>query len=397
LVCYGCNTPGNDASAQDQMQLRWCNQEDYTDWTPTVTNTAGDQLLTGGTRIVAAAEIEGQSVIWTDLNLHSQQYIGPPYTFGFTQIGTGSGIAGPNSWVAHNNAVYWMGRNSFYIYSGGMKLLPCSVQRFVFDSVNSDNINKTFAVFNKEFQEITWFYPTETVEDTALLADISAIATTISVETTAGFPQTGSIRIGSEVIDYTDKDDTQFTGCTRGARGTTAATHADGDVVEDPDGEQGKEPCRYATFSAIDGIWWTGRMERCAWHDKGALAYPVATARWGNIYRHENGYNADGQPLAAYIQSSEFDLGEGDSVMLIRRVVPDFTIDSGSVDVRFKTRYYPLATQYTESVGTVTPSTGKIDTRIRGRQMALRIESSAVDDWWKYGATRIDQQPDGLR
>jgi hypothetical protein len=397
LVCFGCNVPGNDASAQDQMQIRWCNQEDYTDWTVTVTNTAGDQYLTGGTRIVTAAAIEGQVIVWTDLDVHSMQYIGPPYTFGFQQIGTGTGIAGPNAWIAHNNTVYWMGRNSFYVYSGGMSLIPCTVQRFIFSNVNTDNIDKTFAVLSREFQEITWFYPTETVEDTALLGDIGAAATTINVETTAGFPQTGSIRIGAEVIDYTDKNDTQFTGCSRGARGTTAAAHSDEDAVSDPDGNEAKEPCRYVTLSLIEKSWWIGRLERTAWKDKGALAYPIAMARWGNIYRHEIGYDADGEPLAAFIQSSDFDIGEGDALMSIKRVIPDFTIEGGSVDLKFKTRYYPLSSQVKETVGNVTSSTTKIDTRIRGRQMALRIESDEVGDWWKYGSTRIDQFPDGRR
>jgi hypothetical protein len=397
LVCLGCNVPGNDSSDQDQLQIRWSNQEDYTDWNVTITNTAGDQLLTGGTRIVTSAAVEGQTIIWTDLDVHSMQYVGPPYTFGFQQIGTGTGIAGPNAWIAYNNNVYWMGRNAFYVYSGGVKSVPCTVQRFVFDAMNTDNQEKTFAVLNREYQEITWFYPTETVEDTALIGDISAAATTINVETTAGFPQTGSIRIDSEVIDYLDKTDTQFTGCTRAARGTVAVIHSDAAVVSDPDGNQAKEPSRYVTLGVLENAWWVGRMERCTMKDKGVLAFPVGTSRWGNIYRHENGYDADGEPLAAYIESSDFDLGEGDQLMFIHRVIPDFTIEGGSVDLKFRSRYYPLSSQINEVIGNVTSSTTKIDTRIRGRQMAFRIESDETGDWWKYGSTRIDARPDGRR
>lgn len=396
LVCFGCNVPGNDSSDQDQMQIRWCHQEDYTDWTPTVTNTAGDQFISGGTRLVSAAAIEGQIVVWTDTDVHSMQYVGPPYTFGFQQIGTGTGIAGPNAWAAYNNAVYWMGRNAFYIYSGGLSPLKCTVQRFVFDGINTDNQEKTFAVVNREYQEITWFYPTETIESTKLMGAITDAATTILVQTTAGYPQSGVIKIDDEVIAYTDKNDTQFLNCTRAQRGTTAAAHIDDSVVTDPDSGQGKEPCRYVTLSPIDNLWWIGRMERTAWQDKGALAYPIATSRWGNIYRHESGYDADGQALFADITSSDFDLGEGDNMMFIKRIIPDFTL-TGVVEMYVRTRRYPLSSQITALEADITSATEKMDTRIRGRQIAVTFQSENVGDWWRYGATRIDVQPDGLR
>jgi len=397
MICLGCNTPGNDSSDLDTMMVRWCDQENYSDWTPTVTNTAGSQLLTGGTEILAAANTEGQTIVWTDEDMHSMQYIGPPYTFGFQQIGASTGIVGPNAWTAYNNTVFWMGQNSFYMYRGGPQSMPCTVQRFVFNNLSEDQQRKTFAALNREYHEISWFYPTKETEDTQLNGAITAVDTTITVNTTAGFPEAGELQIGSERLTYTGKTDTKFTGCTRAYAGTIAAAHADDATVSSNATAPSLEPCRYVTFSLLENTWWVGRMERSAWKDKGALKYPIAANRQGYLYNHEFGYDAEADPLVAFIESSDFDLGEGDQMMFIHRVLPDFTIDSGSVDLKFRSRYYPLSTQVNEAVGNVTSSTTKIDTRIRGRQMAFRIESDEAGDWWKYGSTRIDQRPDGRR
>jgi hypothetical protein len=126
------------------------------------------------------------------------------------------------------------------------------------------------------------------------------------------------------------------------------------------------------------------------------LDYPIATDRRGFTYNHEFGRDADGDPLVASVTSADFDIGQGDSLMFVRRFVPDFFIE-GSLDVRLKSRYYPLSDSVKEVVGTVQPGTSRIDTRIRGRQLALRIRSSSLGDYWKYGDARIDMQPDGRR
>lgn len=398
MACFGCNQPGtaNASSDLDDMQVRWCTQEDYTDWTPTAENTAGDQLLTGGTKIMGAANIEGQIIIWTDDDVHSMQYIGPPYTFGFQQVGTSSGLVSPKAWAAYNNTVYWMGDNGFYVYSGGTAAHPCTVQRYVFEEFSEQQKAKTFTAVNRENHEITWFYPANSQENTALNGALNATDTEIQVNSTAGFTLSGGIQIGTEIIDYTGKTDSKFTGCTRGARGTTPAAHDNRAEITNPDTQWSSEPYHYVTYSVIDKIWWIGLLERTAWVDKGALKYPIATGPDRYLFEHETGYDADGDPLVASIESGDFDLGEGDHLMLINRVLPDFTVD-GSVDLRFRSRYYPLTDQVVETVGTVTNSTTKIDTRIRGRQMALVVESNGLGDWWKYGATRIDQRPDGRR
>ena len=398
LVCFGCNQAGtaNANTALDTLMVRWCSQEDYTDWAPTAINTAGDQLMTGGTRITGAAAIEGQTIIWTDDDVHSMQFVGPPYTFSFQQIGTATGLLSPNAWVAYNNAVFWMGENSFYVYAGGVQAVPCSVHKFVFDEVGTDNRYKIHATLDRDNHEITWYYPAESVEETYLNGAITASDTTITVNTTAGYVHAGALLIGSEIITYTGKTDASFTGCTRGARGTTAAAHADDTLVTDPDSNWSGEPYHYVTYNLLDKLWWVGVLERTAWVDKGALKYPIGAGTDGYLYQHEKGTDANGEPLVARIESSDFDLGEGDQMMFIHRVIPDFTV-TGEVDIRLRTRYYPLSDQVNETIGTVDSTVRKIDTRIRGRQMSLVIESDQLGDDWKYGSTRIDQRADGRR
>jgi hypothetical protein len=138
-------------------------------------------------------------------------------------------------------------------------------------------------------------------------------------------------------------------------------------------------------------------MERCTWDDKGALIYPLAADVNGYIYEHEKGTDADDLPLPAYVESSDFDLGEGDRILFVSRVIPDFTINSGSVDITLKTRKFAQSSQVSEVVGNVTATTENINTRVRGRQASLRIENSDLNDSWEYGATRIDMRPDGRR
>ena len=398
LVCFGCNHAGsaNSGTALDTLQVRWCSQEDYTDWTVTAVNTAGDQLLTGGTRITGVASIEGQTIIWTDDDVHSMQFVGPPYTFSFQQVGTATGLLSPNAWIAHNNAVFWMGENSFYVYANGVQAMPCTVHKYVFEGISPTQRYKIHAALDRDNHEITWFYPAESIEHTQLNGAVTASDTTLTVNTTAGFLTEGALTIGAETIEYTGKTDASFTGCTRGARGTTAAAYADDTEVTQADGAWTEEPYHYVTYNLIDKIWWVGNLERTAWVDKGALKYPIAAGTDGYLYNHEKGSDANGEPLVARIESSDFDLGEGDQMMFIHRVIPDFTV-TGEVDLKFRTRYYPLSDQVNETVGAVDSTTRKIDTRIRGRQMALVIESDQLGDDWKYGSTRIDQRADGRR
>ena len=399
LIAFGTNSHDVTLSPNplDTMMVRWCHQENNTAWTPTVTNTAGGQLLNNGTEILAAADIDQQVLIWTDGSVYSMQYIGPPYTFSFNVVGTNAGVISPRAWIAYSGVIYWMGESSFYSYSGTVATIPCSVQQFVFDALTESNKRKVFAGLNREFGEIMWFYPTATIEDSALNGALTSTATTISVDTTAGYPTSGEILLELERVSYTSKNDTQFLGCSRGDTGTVATAHSDGVSFSCLSSTEPTEPCRYVIYNILSNDWSIGRMERCTWDDKGALVYPLAADVNGYIYEHEKGTDADDLPLPAYVESSDFDLGEGDSILFVSRVIPDFTINSGSVDITLKTRKFAQSSQVSEVVGNVTATTENINTRVRGRQASLRIENSNLNDSWEYGATRIDMRPDGRR
>lgn len=408
LVCLGCNPPGtaNALQPKDNLQIRWSDQEDYTAWTVTATNTAGDQLLTNGTRIVGAISTESQNVIWTDSDVQSMQFLGPPYTFGFNQIGTFSGLISSRAAAAYNNVVYWMGDSAFYVFQGGTNVLPCTVQKYVFDAIDLSQRRKIFCTVNRRDNEITWFYPATSQDVRYLNGAIGTADTTIQLESTAGLPTSGQVFIKtlgvSERVSYTAKNDTQLLNCSRAVLFTTAAVHNDGDEVTLVTGSSiggtswSQEPYHYVTYNVVDKLWWVGTLERTAMVDSGELSNPIGVDVYGQLFYHEDGYDADGNPLVAYVQSGDFDIGEGDSLMHIHRVIPDFTID-GSLELSMQTKYYPLADEVKETIGTVTSSTTKINTRIRARNMALRIKSKALNDWWKYGSTRIDQRTDGRR
>jgi hypothetical protein len=398
LVCFGCNAPGvaNASTDLDTLNIRWSDQEDYTTWTITSTNTAGDKLLTNGTEIIGVANVENQTIIWTDDSVESMQFVGPPYTFSFAKAGSASGLVSSKAWAAYNNVIYWMGDGAFYIYQGGTNVLPCTMQKYVFDGLAVEHKMKTFAVLNRKNNEISWFYPASSVSARHLNGAINATTTTIYLDTTAALPSSGSVDIGTETITYTGKTDYSLTGVTRGASGTTATTHADGADVNTTSGIWNDEPYHYVTYNVIDKIWWEGKLERSAMIDSGVLDYPMAVGTDGYVYQHEIGNDADGGPMVAYIQSGDFDIGEGDSLMHIHRAIPDFFV-TGSVDISMQAKAYPQASEVKETIGNVTPTTQKINTRIRARNMALRIESDDVGDYWKYGSVKIDQRTDGRR
>jgi len=158
LVTFGTH----DGSDYDALLVRWASQESTTDWTATSVNTAGSQRLSGGSKIVAAKRAQGQVLVWTDTDLHSMQFTGPPYTFGFQQIASQCGAAGPNSMVVSNSVAYWIGQHNFYVYDGSVKALESPVRRYVLDDVNLSQRSKITAGLNQEFHEVWWFYPSAT-------------------------------------------------------------------------------------------------------------------------------------------------------------------------------------------------------------------------------------------
>ena len=339
VICFGTETTIADTATQDNMFIRWSDQEAVNTWTPTATNTAGSQRLTDGNKINAAVRSRGAILVWTDTSLYQMQFIGPPFTFGFKQLGSNCGAVGINASVDVSGISYWMGNDSFFKFDGAVKKIPCSVQDYVFDDINNNAIGDVYCASNSDFNEVMWFYPSS----------------------------------NSLQID------------------------------------------RHVTFNYAENLWYTGSLSRSSWADRGVYPNPYATEYdstdstatistiYGNkdgrtfVYAQEEGVNDAGSAMTAYIESGDIDIGDGDKFLSISRFIPDFKNQVGNVDVTVKSRPYPATTQTTHGPYVIATTTTKQDTRIRGRQLALRVSSDAVDDKWRYGTLRFDGKPDGMR
>jgi len=339
VICFGTETTIGTTSTQDNMFIRWSDQESTTTWTPTATNTAGSQRLTDGNQINTAVRSRGAILIYTDTALYQMQFIGPPFTFGFKQLGSNCGAVGINSAVDVSGISYWMGNDSFFMFDGAVKKIPCSVQDYVFDDINNNALGDVFCAVNSDFNEVIWFYPSS----------------------------------NSTQID------------------------------------------RHVTYNYAENLWYIGTLSRSSWADRGVYPNPYAAefdasdttttistingVKEGRtfIYAHEEGVNDDGSAMNCHIESGDIDIADGDNFMSISRFIPDFKNQVGEVDVTVKSRAYPATTQTTHGPFAIATSTTKKDTRIRGRQLALRVSSDAVDDKWRYGTLRFDAKPDGMR
>ena len=341
LICFGTESTIGSPATQDPMFVRFSSQEDINTFVATATNTAGGQRLTDGNKIVSALRSRGQILIWTDTSLHGMQYLGPPYTFGFQQLGANCGLVGPHASADVNGVAYWMSKDSFYVFDGTVKKLACTVQDYVFNDINLVQVTKIHVGINTQFNEITWWYCSN----------------------------------GNDYID------------------------------------------RFVTFNYLENVWSVGTMARTAWTDLGTFERPLATsfdptgtqetistingltAGRSRIYNQEDGVNGDGEAITAFVTSGYFDIGDGDQMLYMRRFIPDFKNQEGNLIVHLLLRPYPQASAVPSSLDpyVITPTTDKVDTRARGRQISLRIESSALDTDWRFGTMRIDAQPDGMR
>ena len=339
VILFGTETTIATSSTQDDMFIRWCDQENNNTWTPTATNTAGSQRLTRGSKIMAAVRSRGAVLVFTDTALYQMQFIGPPFTFGFKLIADNCGAVGMNAAVDVGGRVFWMGKESFFMFDGAVKKLPCTVQDHVFDSIEPSAQEDVFCSSISDFGEVMWFYPSGT------------------------------------------------------------STQMDKQV----------------TYNYQENSWHVGTLARSAWADRTVYDYPHAaeydsddttaaiptsygvTAGRTFVYQQEYGKDADGSAMTAYVESADIDIGDGEKMMSIQRFIPDFKNLAGSVDVTLKFRDYPTSTQRTNGPYEITTSTDKIDTRARGRQGALRIESDATGDDWRFGTFRAEVRPDGGR
>lgn len=341
LVCFGTEETIGSSATQDPMLVRFSSQENIGEFEATATNTAGGQRLTDGNSIITALRSRGQILIFTDTSLHGQQYLGPPFTFGFQQLGANCGCISPHAAADVNGVAYWMSKDAFFVFDGTVKKLPCTVQDYVFKDLNIIQAFKVHVGINTQFNEVTWWYCSFT----------------------------------SDFID------------------------------------------RYVTYNYLENVWSIGSMPRTAWTDVGTFEKPVATKYDPDsmapvigtiygltpgrtvLYSQETGVNGDGEPIFSYIYSGYFDIGDGEQMLFMSRFIPDFKNQEGDLTIRLLLRPYPQASASPSSLDpyTITPTTQKVDTRARGRQIQMRIESTDLDTNWRFGTMRVQIQPDGLR
>lgn len=347
-IAFGCNDYGPyDSTALDPMLIRWSAQEDYQDWSPSATNQAGSFRLSHGSEIIGALQTRQEILVWTDSSLYSMQYLGPPYVWGFNLLADNLSIMSPNIIATAVGATVWMGVDKFYIYSGRVEPLPCSVWKYVFDDLNINQGFQFFAGTNERYNEIWWFYCS---------AD-------------------------SETID------------------------------------------RYVIYNYVDQAWYYGELARTAWLDSPLRDYPQAATPNNIIVLHEaavdNGETNPPSPITAYIQSSDFDIANGDKYGFVWRMIPDITFNGSmtsglvhpQVEFKMRPRKNPGApykvsnapvvesdqNYSTEKTYNVQEFTQLIYTRVRGRQMAFRIESDTLGTQWQLGVPKLDIRPDGGR
>jgi hypothetical protein len=338
VILFGTNE--FQSTVLDPMLVRWSDQESPFVWEPLATNQAGSLRLSLGSEIVTAVQTRQEIVIITDQAVYSMQYLGPPFVWGAQPLGDNISIMGPNAAVLASGVVYWMGVDKFYIYDGRVQTLNCDLRRHIFNDLNLEQNQQVFAGTNEGFNEVWWFY------------------------------------------------------CSR-----------DSTAVD-----------KYVVFNYAENAWYYGNMARTAWQDSGLLDHPIAATYNYKVLSHEVGVddNETGTPapIAAYISSSEFDIEDGHNVAQVWRMLPDLTFEgstpgstpeltmtlygltnSGSGVTSSKSRDVVKGSSYviTEEF------TGQIYTRVRGRQMILKGESTKLGTTWQLGAPRLDIRKDGRR
>ena len=358
LIFFGTETTIGTKSTQDPMFIRFSSQEDINTYTPSATNTAGTQRLADGSRLVGAIRGRDAIYIWTDNALFIMRFVGPPFTFSFQQVGTNCGLIGQNAAVEVDGTAYWMSENGFFRYTGKLESLPCLVEDHVYDDINTIPKQHINAGLNNLFGEVMWFYP-----------------------------NSGSGTV-NRMVAY-----------------------------------------NYLDSSNERPVWTTGTLARTAWQDSAVFGKPHATEYdssaetadtdvnyvHGNTdgattyYEHETGLNqvklGQTTAIASNIQSGNFDIGsqglagDGEFMMKIRRVIPDFLSQTGDARVTLNLRDFPNDTAASSTLGpfTIASGTQKIDTRARAREISLKIENTSTGQFWKLGTFRIDYQPDGRR
>jgi len=365
LVFYGTETTIGDTSTQDDMFIRFSDQEDINTYTPTATNTAGTQRLADGSRIIGAIRGRDALYVWTDTALFTQRFVGQPFTFAFAQVGTNCGLIGKNACVEVDGAAYWMSENGFFRYAGKLESLPCLVEDFVYDDINLSSGNQMISAgLNNLFGEVIWFYPT---------SSSSVVNRMVAYNYFDSSPQR-PVWTNGTLSRTMWKDSAVF--------GSPHATEYDAD-----------------TDTSFDVVGNTEGITTYYEHEIGTDQNKngTITAITANISSGD--YDISQRTLRGQTTSVADLRGDGEFIMKIRRFVPDFISQTGSTRVTIQLKNYPNNSQASSPLGPfdVTSSTTKVDTRARARAVAMKIENTAASQSWKLGTFRLDIQPDGRR
>jgi hypothetical protein len=412
-IAFGANpySPTNFTETFDPLLVRWSDADNPFEWVPSTTNQAGENRLSYGSYIVAALDTRQEILIWTDAAIFSMQYLGPPYVFSQNLLMDNISIAGPNTPITVNNVTYWMGVDKFYMYSGRVETLPCTLRQFVFADINTDQLAQVVAGSNEGYNEVWWLYSSAnslvndryvvynhlerlwyygnlersywldsplrqyplaafSYQSSYLSSAINSSVTIIPVVNSASYPNSGVVTIDLEQIYYTGKTSTSLTGCTRGYNSTAAVSHIQ--------------------YSPI--------------------TYKIPNQILNHEFGNDDRSTSETLPIAAYIESSDFDIQDGQSFGYVWRMLPDLTFNSSSsatpaVVLTVKARQNSGSLYQAADTPTVQQTssypieqyTGQVYTRVRGRQMSFRMESTDVGVAWQMGAMRIDVRPDGRR
>lgn len=334
LLAFGCVPYGSsDPNDFDPLLIRWANQDDPINWTPSPTNSAGFLRVSRGSRIIRALPTRQEILTFTDSNLYSLQFLGTADVFGLQELADNISIMSPRSCISANNITYWMGLDKFYFYAGQVETLPCTLRNHVFQNFNYDQAEQVVCGTNEGWHEVWWFYPTA----------------------------------------------------------NSSVNNA------------------YVIYNYYEKIWYYGSIERTAWLDSPLRQYPQAVG--GHyVYNHEQGVDADTSPMTSFITTNDFDIGDGDNLLLIKRIIPDVdfsgsTSESPKVMMTMRPRNFPGSNYKSTNEPDVTRTatvpveqyTDQVFIRARARQMGFKIVSDELGVQWQLGSPRLDGRPDGKR
>ena len=331
LICLGANEYSATATVSgtfNPMLVRWSDQDDRTNWVPSVSSTSGEVVLTDGTKIVGGVRSRTAINIWTDNSLWLMQFAGPPFTFKFTQAGTNCGMIAQHAAVDYNGITYWMGYDNFYKYDGAVRALDCTVKKYIFDRLNVKYKDKVFTGINSEFKEIIWLYAS---------------------------------------------DESGITDCDS-----------------------------YVIFSPENNYWTYGTGIFTTYADQQVFGNTITTGVSSNesrLYNNEppDYFTANNNTITSFIESADFDIDDGNKILFMNKLIPDFDLSTGKLKVKIITKKYPESSASTTKEFEVTQLTDKVNFRARGRQAKIRVSCSSQNASWQWGSVRLGFQGDGER